>query len=667
MKYIVSIILFLSLGQSILAQEVSDTTKKEKIKVVYADLQRTILENNKYKRFLEGNVQITKDSSYFYSDTAMLSEEYLLAWGNVSMLKNDSIEVYADSMAYDIIKEEAHIYGSVYVKNGTQILFSDYIHYDDKVDIAYYFDKAILKDDSTEVRSKRGEFRLQSSTAIFSEKVSVKNNQFELYADTLVYLINEDKAIFEGPTRIIQDESNIYCEDGYYNIEDQQGLFSKNASYQSKKDQASADSIRFDGLSKEVEMMGNAHYTSNTTEASGDVIYYNDITKTVEVTGHAYVKDNDQELKGKKISYNKETKVFNSDGRSKITMDEGNLVANIIESIDGQGVASGDIILEDTINHLMINGDNLKFNQENKEYRISGNDQQALFRGQTNGTDSMYMVADTFHVYTAIDIDTIITWQVDTLFLKNMKEERKDSLMLSQSIDTLYSELDSNLFKVYYLDSIKNIDIRIDTTDYMSAFKNVKIIDQDIQITCDSLLYNTTDSIITLYNRPIMWSDTTQFKADTIIIYLKNKKIDKVDMRPNALIINTTDEIYFNQIRGKRITAFFKEGNIDSMNIKGNAQSIYYMLDDNEAYVGVNSTDCSAMTFYFSDKKLKNVLFETKPTSTMYPMDQVNHREIELKGFKWWINRRPILNDELHPLLDYITEINDLKNRETQQ
>ena len=144
----------LALGQTPNAEE-QDTSSSEKIRVIYADLQRTIKVGNDFDRFLEGNVQIIKDSSFFYCDTARLNDNFLKAWGDVSMIKNDSLEVFADSMVYDLNTEEADIYGSVYIKNKGQVLFSDYFHFDDKVDIAYYTDKAILKDGTVELKSKR--------------------------------------------------------------------------------------------------------------------------------------------------------------------------------------------------------------------------------------------------------------------------------------------------------------------------------------------------------------------------------------------------------------------------------------------------------------------------------------------------------------------------------
>ena len=129
--------------------------------------------------------------------------------------------------------------------------------------------------------------------------------------------------------------------------------------------------------------------------------------------------------------------------------------------------------------------------------------------------------------------------------------------------------------------------------------------------------------------------------ADTMRIILKNKKIDRVFMKNNALIINSKDEIYYNQIKGREITAFFEGDNIRRMLTEGNAESVYYVTDEKNAYVTVNKVDCSEMLIYFGDNKVEKIKFFTQPKAKALPMKTTNHDEIKLKGFRWDIKTRP--------------------------
>ena len=588
-----------------------DTSKGEKVRVIYADLQRTVKVGNDFDRFLEGNVQIIKDSSYFYCDTARLNDNFLMAWGDVSMIKTDSLEVYADSMIYDLTTEEADIYGSVYVKNKDQILFSDYIHYNDRVDIAYYTDKAILQNKTVELKSKRGEFRTRENLAIFSQKVSVKDEDFELFADTLLYDTKLNKAIFQGPTNILIDSAAVYCEAGYFLLDEEQGLFQENPKYYSEKDTAVALEIKVDGIKNEVELIGEAVYTSENTYAEGDYIKYNQETGEVIVKGDGYVKDGIQELKSEVINYNKETKQFSSEGRTKINDKTSELVADNIDALDDKGIAIGDVIFKDTVNGFRIDSDFLEFDNGNDAYNKAYNEEgKAIMRSSLEDNDSLFIAADTLFRFQSILVDTLIS----------------------------YAE-----------DSTEMITISRDTTDFLTAYHDVKIYSESFQAACDSMAYNTSDSILTLYVRPVMWSDTSQFKGDTIIMYFDSSTIDQVDLFPKSFIMNSPDEVFYNQISGKRTEVFFTKGEIDSMTVMGNAQSVYYLQDESKAYVAVNKTICSGMVFHF-EEQLDHIDFDTEPTSNMYPMS-TNHTTLQLEGYGWQADRRPNQKSDLHEIL----------------
>ncbi len=623
MKLIYSIIWILlacgvALGQTPNPKTVEqDTTQGEKVRVIYADLQRTIKVGNDFDRFLEGSVQIIKDSSYFYCDTARLNDQFLKAWGDVSMIKTDSLEVYADSMVYDLETEEADIYGSVYIKNKDQVLFSDYIHYNDRVDIAYYTDKAILKNKSVELKSRRGEFRTRENLAIFSKQVSVKDEEFELYADTLLYNTELNKTIFQGPTHILMDSAKIYCEAGYFLMDEEQGLFQENPRYEGKTDTAIAIEIKVDGIKNEVELIGDAIYNGETTYAEGDYIRYNEETGEVTVKGNGYVRDGKQELSSDVIFYNKETKEFSSEGRTSVNDATSQLMADNIDSEDSRGIATGNVIFQDTTNGIRIDSEFLEFDQGegayNKAYNKKG---KALLRSRIDEQDSLFISADTLYSFQVITADTLIS----------------------------YAE-----------DSTEVTTIHIDTTDYLSGYHGVKIYSNDFQAACDSLSYNTSDSILTLYVNPIMWSDTSQFTGDTIVMYFDSSTIDEVHLFPRSFIMNSPDEIFYNQIAGKRTETFFTGGKIDSMTVDGNAQSIYYLLDENNAYIGVNKTVCSAMTFIFKEQ-LDHINFKTEPTSNMYPMT-TNHSSLRLTGYGWQEKRRPSSKEQLSLMLKGIGEI----------
>jgi hypothetical protein len=176
------------------------------------------------------------------------------------------------------------------------------------------------------------------------------------------------------------------------------------------------------------------------------------------------------------------------------------------------------------------------------------------------------------------------------------------------------------------------------------AHRDVRIFKSDLQASCDSLTFSSADSIFWFYklkNLPVIWSDTSQFSGDTIKMLLKDKKLDRLYLRQNSLVINSEDGVLFNQIKGRNTTAFFKEDEVREMLVEGNAQAVYYALDDKKAYIGLNETSCSEMRLYFGDNQVESIKFYQQPAGKFIPMKQAGKDPKKLEGFFWDKVRRP--------------------------
>jgi hypothetical protein len=138
-----------------------------------------------------------------------------------------------------------------------------------------------------------------------------------------------------------------------------------------------------------------------------------------------------------------------------------------------------------------------------------------------------------------------------------------------------------------------------------------------------------------MYRSPIIWADTTQFTADTIHMQLAEDQLDKILLYNRSLILNSADELYFNQIKGRDIIAQFDSSELRRMDIQGNAQSVYYPRDETEAYVGVNKTICSDMVVFFGNNQVDEILFTTQLEGKLEPMTTADHEALKLEGFNW--------------------------------
>ncbi|MEC7646633.1 MAG: OstA-like protein [Bacteroidota bacterium] len=170
----------------------------------------------------------------------------------------------------------------------------------------------------------------------------------------------------------------------------------------------------------------------------------------------------------------------------------------------------------------------------------------------------------------------------------------------------------------------------------ITAYNKVKFFKTDLQGKCDSLSYNVTDSTIKMFSSPILWSNEFQITSDSIEFIIKKGKIHRLFLKSMPMIIKAEDSLDYNQIKGKEITAYFTNNKINKMNIKGNGESIFIVVDEKtNKKIGLNYTECTNLTLYFKNNKINMVNYKIKPKSITTPYANVEEKNRYLKGFKY--------------------------------
>jgi len=148
-------------------------------------------------------------------------------------------------------------------------------------------------------------------------------------------------------------------------------------------------------------------------------------------------------------------------------------------------------------------------------------------------------------------------------------------------------------------------------------------------------------------------------------VYTKNKKANRLYVFENALAINKVGKNFYNQLKGTTINAYFKNGEVDYMRAKGNAESIYYVSDEHKAYTGVNKAHADIIDMIFGPKEdgkgreLNRVVFRSEVEGTMIPFKKVVFDDMRLRGFKWYEDKRPKSKEDL--MKDKVPESDELK------
>lgn len=245
------------------------------------------------------------------------------------------------------------------------------------------------------------------------------------------------------------------------------------------------------------------------------------------------------------------------------------------------------------------------------------------------------------------------------LLANNIKTDKKKSallatelplLLIKQKNDTLYVSADTLYsgkvtdLKRPFPKARDSVGLMTDSTldKYFEAFHHVQVYSDSLQAKCDSLFYALSDSTIRLISRPIVWANNNQITGDTIYMYVQNKKPEQLNVFNNALAINKVDTTeYYNQIKGSRLNAWFNDGELIKMRCKGNAENIYFAMDNDKNFVGVNHSNAQIIEITFENSEPAKVIFRNQLKGTLTPIQKTNKTDLKLNGFKWLENLRP--------------------------
>ena len=182
------------------------------------------------------------------------------------------------------------------------------------------------------------------------------------------------------------------------------------------------------------------------------------------------------------------------------------------------------------------------------------------------------------------------------------------------------------------------------TYKMIKAYRRVKMYRSDSQMVCDSLVLLNTDSIIRLYSDPVMWNEDNQIVSDSMAIYTQNQRITKTHFMGDPIMAMEIDTMYYNQVKGKDMVAYFTEGVISRNDVVGNAQTIYFMQnEDSPEVTGLMYIESASITFYLVDSEIDKISYKQNPAYVLYPLGMIPETQAQrLKDFEWYYERRPL-------------------------
>jgi lipopolysaccharide export system protein LptA len=422
-----------------------------------------------------------------------------------------------------------------------------------------------------------------------------------------------------------------------------------------------------------IEAYGNVRIVQgDTVTVTGDTLYYYGNTRLAIVSGKKTVlKDRKRTLTTRKIEYDMANGIANYKVPGR-TVDE----ENILTSKEGfYNTRTKEFTYYKAVKLVnkkyTLTTDTLLYNSITKWSYFNGKTKIVNKDGTVTGTKGQYnteSTESTFHTRTTVD-NVTYTLTADSLVVDGKKNNgmgkgnvvilaKKDKTILNGDEGYYWkTEGYSKIFGHAYVrnviaedtlyiraDTLYSFENARDSTRKLIGNKNVFIYKTDFQGKCDSISYNTADSIIKFFRKPILWSDQHyQMEADSITAFLVNNAINRMLLKGKSFVI-TEDTLVkqFNQVKGRVINAYFGEkSKLKQVLVDGNGESVYYAIDDKEKMVGLNRVECGKMNLLFADNRVNRISFIGKPDGRLIPPKQIKPLERQLDGFSWQITSKP--------------------------
>lgn len=246
---------------------------------------------------------------------------------------------------------------------------------------------------------------------------------------------------------------------------------------------------------------------------------------------------------------------------------------------------------------------------------------------------------------------------IDTLNLVTLEgqygfyDERTEYAFATDSARFLEYSQGDTLF--LHADTLEMTTVGVADSAYreVKAYYGVRFYRFDLQGVCDSMLFDTRDTVLYMFREPIIWNEQYQMYGDTILIYMNDSTIDHAHVRQFAMAAQFVDTTYYNQLKGNDLKAYFEGKAIRRIDVAGSAESIFYPVEDDGAMVGLNETKSGFLTIWVKDNKLERLKIWPTPTGSLTPIPDLKPEMKFLKDFYWFDYIRPKSKDDIYQVV----------------
>ncbi|MEQ8469777.1 MAG: OstA-like protein [Marinoscillum sp.] len=457
---------------------------------------------------------------------------------------------------------------------------------------------------------KRGDERYRK----LIDKVVFTQESTTVYCDSSLFFSKRNTMEAFGHVKIVDESTTITSRKLIYEGDNRMARLRENVVYTEGERKLYTDFLDYDLDGEIANYFNKGKLIDSTNVLTSKIGYYFAKDNYAQFYTNVVLVAPDFTLKTDTLKYNTITKVAYTYGPTEIiNKEEGTTLyakgGEFRTEIDESDFVYGEIETED----YYLEGDELYFDDLKKYYKAVKNVKM-----------------------TAKNDDVIITGDEGFYDRRNGISKVYGNPLMKRVLeaDTFYLAADTLVAIESDYDSLKRI----------LAYQDIKIFKKGLQGIADSMAYFMQDSVIFFYNDPVMWNNKNQITADTINLEISENEMKKMNLQTNSFLVSEDSIHNFNQIKGRDMEAYFKDNQIDRIDVNGNGEILYFALEEGDSVLmGMNKIFCASMQIRFKDQKLSSFSVYTNPEAQFIPPHELTQEARRLTNFSWREPERPTL------------------------
>ncbi len=360
--------------------------------------------------------------------------------------------------------------------------------------------------------------------------------------------------------------------------------------------------------------------TENNAELIGNVIATQDTVTIVSEKGYYF---------GNKKYIYSDTLVTLEDGHVVLSADSGYYYFNLKKS-----VFNSDVQLVDSVS--ILNSDKLTYLNDIQKAIAVGNvnisDRESIITCDSLVHLRENNISNAFNNVQITNPKQRLTIYGDELFDegKNNYTRIVGNPLLIKIDTTANGKKDTLFIRANMFEAIE------DSTKKLVATDSVKIIRGDLfSVNNYSVLYREENKLVTFRRKnekvaPVLWFTNSQLVGDSISIYIRDNKLDSIEIRNNSVILSK-NELYqfrFDQISGENINLYFNKDGLIRTEVLDEVLSIYYLYEE-EKPNGVMKSSANKAKMEFEKNKVVGVSMYGAVESEYHPENLVTGNELD--------------------------------------